>query len=447
MSFVRRLPFAGWVLVLSLISPLITSVISQGASAPSLSLEFDFSSEPELKAELQTEVGRCKAEIDPASCFRKKIFHAREEFQMKMKDFPRTLHPALRTALADYASSHCTQRESTSLWTGALYCYWEALAGTIQRSHDFYEERENKSAVYEIIGGFCERKLGKSASTLVLKACWAANYPLLENQMALAVHVLSDAYTELRKYSIYLKASGLKINLPSLVAQSLDTIEYKPTQKFSWIVRRDHKIVEKNEVAKTSNESSSEEAAPTIVPTEPQKKSVVITGEEGWKKQWWTNGSGRGLLGNGAGHGDAGSGTGSEGASEEGGDEVGGKGILSSRSVRFFDFFQRVKARVETEWSPNEVWKMNNTDHASTLRDYLTILNVVLDSEGTLKSLSIKKTSGLGFLDDEALRSFRAASPIPNPPQGIIDEKGEVRFQFGFIFELSSGRSRFRGWR
>jgi hypothetical protein len=42
----------------------------------------------------------------------------------------------------------------------------------------------------------------------------------------------------------------------------------------------------------------------------------------------------------------------------------------------------------------------------------------------------------LPFLDDEAIAAFREASPFPNPPQGLLDETGRIRFQFGFFFEI-----------
>jgi hypothetical protein len=39
-----------------------------------------------------------------------------------------------------------------------------------------------------------------------------------------------------------------------------------------------------------------------------------------------------------------------------------------------------------------------------------------------------------------------AASPFPNPPTGMRNASGEIEFQFGFLFEISSQRFRMRGW-
>ena len=74
----------------------------------------------------------------------------------------------------------------------------------------------------------------------------------------------------------------------------------------------------------------------------------------------------------------------------------------------------------------------------------MTLLQVTLDESGYLKRMVTSKRSGLDFLDHEARRAFKRAHPFPNPPHGLVVEGGEVRFQFGFYFELSTGKHRFR---
>jgi TonB family protein len=78
------------------------------------------------------------------------------------------------------------------------------------------------------------------------------------------------------------------------------------------------------------------------------------------------------------------------------------------------------------------------------VKDRYTVLQVTLDKSGTLKKMITSKRSGLDFLDREARRAFKRAHPFPNPPSALVAEGGEVRFQFGFYFELSSGKHRFR---
>ncbi|MDP6946550.1 MAG: energy transducer TonB, partial [Myxococcota bacterium] len=78
------------------------------------------------------------------------------------------------------------------------------------------------------------------------------------------------------------------------------------------------------------------------------------------------------------------------------------------------------------------------------VKDRYTVLRVTLDEAGHLRNLLTMKDSGLDFLDAEALSAFRRAQPFPNPPKGLANELGRVVFQFGFYFEISSGKHRFQ---
>jgi len=121
--------------------------------------------------------------------------------------------------------------------------------------------------------------------------------------------------------------------------------------------------------------------------------------------------------------------------------EEGDTTLVNSRSFKYFDFFQRVKEQVRAEWNPADVYRARDPyGKVFGTRDRLTILTVVLDSEGRIVSLSVERRSGLPFLDEEALRAFRQAGPFPNPPKGLADEHGRIAFNFGFLLEMSSSR-------
>ena len=102
------------------------------------------------------------------------------------------------------------------------------------------------------------------------------------------------------------------------------------------------------------------------------------------------------------------------------------------------------KDKVATEWDPGEVWRTRDpTGQKYGSKDRFTTLTVTLDPQGALKRLRVARQSGLDFLDGEAERAIHAAGPYPNPPQGMQNERGEIEFNFGFMFELSSQRFRF----
>lgn len=128
-------------------------------------------------------------------------------------------------------------------------------------------------------------------------------------------------------------------------------------------------------------------------------------------------------------------------------DDEGDTNLLNTRKFRYWDYFQRVKDRVSQEWEPGRIWRERDpTGQRYGVKNRLTIVRVTLDPEGALKQLRVAKESGLEFLDDEARRAFAAASPFPNPPQGLRNDRGEIEFQFGFLFEISTQRFKMRGW-
>ncbi len=125
-------------------------------------------------------------------------------------------------------------------------------------------------------------------------------------------------------------------------------------------------------------------------------------------------------------------------------EDEGDTNLLNTRKFRYWDFYQRVRERVGSEWNPASVWQSRDPNgRRYGVRARLTIVRVRLDPTGQDKDLQVRKPSGLSFLDDEAMRAFSAGGPYPNPPAGLVNERGEVEFQFGFMFEISASRFRF----
>ena len=117
--------------------------------------------------------------------------------------------------------------------------------------------------------------------------------------------------------------------------------------------------------------------------------------------------------------------------------------LVNSRSFKYWDFFQRVKERVRSEWSPAEVFRSRDPyGKVYGTKDRLTVLGIQLDADGKVVRLEVIRESGLPFLDEEAKRAFREAGPFVNAPHGLADDKGRIAFNFGFLLELSSSRTR-----
>ena len=91
-------------------------------------------------------------------------------------------------------------------------------------------------------------------------------------------------------------------------------------------------------------------------------------------------------------------------------------------------------------WDPTRPLEARDPDRTMYgYKDRFTLLGVTLDDAGHVKNLVVEQTSGVDFLDRAAMSAFREAQPFVNPPRGIVDQNGEIRFSFGFFLEVGHG--------
>lgn len=111
---------------------------------------------------------------------------------------------------------------------------------------------------------------------------------------------------------------------------------------------------------------------------------------------------------------------------------------LNTKEWKYASFFNRVKQSVGMHWNPGAPLRQRDpTGNIYGGRDRYTVLNVTLTDHGQVKEIFVEKSSGLDFLDLEAIKSFERAQPFPNPPPGLITADANVRFSFGFFLEMS----------
>lgn len=115
--------------------------------------------------------------------------------------------------------------------------------------------------------------------------------------------------------------------------------------------------------------------------------------------------------------------------------------VNSARNL-YWSFFTRMKRQVQVEWDPVGVYRSEDpSGRLYQQRDRYTVLAVTLGAGGTLEEASVERSCGLEFLDEEAIRAFRSASPFPNVPEGLKDDEGLVDVKFGFMLSLSGSVS------
>lgn len=116
--------------------------------------------------------------------------------------------------------------------------------------------------------------------------------------------------------------------------------------------------------------------------------------------------------------------------------EEGEATFLNTREWKYASFFNRVKRDVGSQWHPvDAVRQADSSGHAAFGADRYTVLAVTLDASGRLEGLRIVQSSGISSLDREAMAAFERAQPFQNPPPGLLNERGDLAFNFGFHVE------------
>jgi TonB family protein len=96
-------------------------------------------------------------------------------------------------------------------------------------------------------------------------------------------------------------------------------------------------------------------------------------------------------------------------------------------------FFNRMADGLRRNWEGPEILKARDpTARIYGTNDMNTVLHVSIDPNGNLLSVSVRDSSGVQFFDEEAMRTFRATAPFPNPPTGLFQGRDRFTFDFGF---------------
>lgn len=120
--------------------------------------------------------------------------------------------------------------------------------------------------------------------------------------------------------------------------------------------------------------------------------------------------------------------------------EEGAQTRLNSWQWKHAVFFNRIKTRVAANWSPNTQIKRFDPKGAQIGgQDRLTSLRVTIDRRGNMIDVEVISPSGVGYLDDEAVKAFKNAAPFANPPKQLFEEDELFTFEFGFHLSMQLG--------
>ncbi len=113
--------------------------------------------------------------------------------------------------------------------------------------------------------------------------------------------------------------------------------------------------------------------------------------------------------------------------------EEGDGTFLNTRAWKYATYFNRIQESVGNAWKPSrEILRRDPDLSLYFFKDRLTVLSITLDASGALKDVKVVRSSNVDFLDRLAVEAFEKAQPFSNPPAGLLDARGELRYVFGF---------------
>ncbi len=113
---------------------------------------------------------------------------------------------------------------------------------------------------------------------------------------------------------------------------------------------------------------------------------------------------------------------------------------LNAWQWRHAPFFNRIKSAIAQIWAPQK--QIERFDPQGTLlgnKDRVTVLEVTIDKSGELVDVNMESNSGVAYLDSEAERAFRTASPFPHPPEELFGDGEQFTFKFAFHLQINRG--------
>lgn len=109
---------------------------------------------------------------------------------------------------------------------------------------------------------------------------------------------------------------------------------------------------------------------------------------------------------------------------------------LNTDQFTYYSFFSRVKQAIRFRWVTNirnfaalasqtEIQRLAKTPS-------ITEIEITLNKNGDVLKIITLRSSGSDELDQAAIKAFWQASPLNNPPAGIVEEDGFIRLKYAF---------------
>lgn len=113
--------------------------------------------------------------------------------------------------------------------------------------------------------------------------------------------------------------------------------------------------------------------------------------------------------------------------------------LLSTREFVYYTFYSRIKQKLRRHWGVKvreRIQKLARKGRRiASNENQITKIIITLNQGGSLVHVQVKSRSGIYDLDQAAVEAFKAAAPFPNPPKGMINDRGLVVIHWDFVLE------------
>ena len=112
---------------------------------------------------------------------------------------------------------------------------------------------------------------------------------------------------------------------------------------------------------------------------------------------------------------------------------------LNTLAYEYTGYFMKIKNRVSKHWNPAGAYQIHDPYRKIYgIKDRYTVLLITINTKGYLNKIKVQKSSGLSFLDNEAIKAFEKGAPYNIVPTGLLKGKEEFTIQFGFYVDNPS---------
>ncbi len=109
---------------------------------------------------------------------------------------------------------------------------------------------------------------------------------------------------------------------------------------------------------------------------------------------------------------------------------------LDTDPFSFYGFYSRVHVQIRNRWVPKIINIAQRISPKAlkklAQKPRTTIVEIILDKEGYFQKAIVLKSSNYDYIDQAAIAPFKEASPLLNPPKGMIKEDGLIHIKYGF---------------